>query len=217
MISTRLRAVIPMKPLAQCKLRLAPVLDATQRAQLALAMLETVAAGARDADGICEVIVLGGDSRIQEVCRRLGVTWQTDPAGGLNAALQSIYDTGRHAALDGMLYLAGDLPALDTSDVDAMLGALEGRDVVLGAGARGGTNAIALRRGLRFRFELGEDSLARHQTQVDRLGLRWRLHEAPAIYADLDTPSDIARLRREDAALWRSLTGSEETAGSGAM
>jgi 2-phospho-L-lactate guanylyltransferase len=216
MATLRVRAVIPMKPLMQCKLRLARALDITRRARLALAMLEVVAGAARDADGISEVIVLGGDTVIQVLCRRLGVAWQEDRAGNLNAALQTIYEANRSPALDGMLYLAGDLPALEPHDVDDLLGAFAGHDLVLGAGARGGTNAILLRPNLPFNFELGERSLTRHQMQAGTLGLRWRVYDAAAVYADLDTPDDLARLRREDEARWRALMGSEEPAGSGA-
>jgi 2-phospho-L-lactate guanylyltransferase len=216
MTAMRVRAVVPMKPLIQCKLRLAPVLAAAQRGGLALAMLERVLRAVQSGDAADGVTVLGGDEAIRALCRRLGAGWEADPAGDLNGALQSYYAGIRAHGLDGILYLAGDLPRVSAEDVRRLVAELETADLVLGAGARGGTNAIGLRGGLPFRFDLGGRSLERQRAQAQVRALRWQVVTAPALQADVDTPADLERLRRTDPLFWRSVAGPAEPARSGA-
>jgi 2-phospho-L-lactate guanylyltransferase len=209
MESARIRAVIPMKPLEQCKRRLEPVLDAPRRAQLTLSMLERVVRAAESADALSEVTVLGGDEPVRALCRRLDVAWHADLFGDLNAALQSFYEATSRLGFEGMLYLAGDLPAVHSDELQGLAGAFDGAGLVLGPGARGGTNAILLRRDLPFVFQLGEQSFRRHREQAQSLGLVWTAYETPALHADIDTPSDIAWLEREEPGLWQDLTARE--------
>ncbi len=216
MAPQHVRAVVPMKPLAQCKLRLAPALDAAQRGRLALAMLERVLRAAQAAHGIDEVVVLGGDAAVRALSGRLGVAWQVDSALNLNAALQGFYAETCALGPATLLYLAGDLPYLKPEDIAALLAELDAADVVLGAGARGGTNAVLLRGGVPFAFDLGGESLERHRAQAEARGLRWRIVRTPALQSDVDTPADLEQLRRADPALWRAVSGLEEPAGSGA-
>lgn len=200
-----IRIVIPMKPLARCKLRLAPILDEPLRARLALWMLERVATAAAGVSMAAEVSIVGGDEAIRALCLRLGVRWHPDPAGDLNQALQSAYAATSQLGMDGMLFLAGDLPAVRTSDLDGIVAAFAGTDLVLAPGARGGTNAILVRRDLPFAFLLGGQSLHRHRELAESLGLAWKPYERPALHADVDVPSDLAWLEQEEPELWQRL------------
>ncbi|HTE84838.1 MAG TPA: 2-phospho-L-lactate guanylyltransferase [Dehalococcoidia bacterium] len=195
-------AVIPMKPLELCKLRLAPILDASRRALLTLWMLDRVVEAVLGTHDLAGAAILGGDVPIRRLAERRGLSWQADASRGLNRALDLYYETSIANGSAGMLFLAGDLPALQADDVSRMLDALDGVDLVLAPGARGGTNAIVVRRDRPFAFHLGAHSFRRHREQAEARGLKWREFESPAIHADIDLPSDLDWLEREQPDLW---------------
>jgi len=141
MQDARVHAVIPMKPLDLCKLRLAPILDASRRALLTLWMLDRVVDAARATSELAASTILGGDDPIRRLAERKGVDWQPDTTGDLNRALDLFYEVSTGKEGEAMLFLAGDLPALRREDVSGMLRALEGADLVLAPGARGGGEA----------------------------------------------------------------------------
>src|SRR2546429_5884420 len=95
--------IVPMKPLAHAKARLAPVLSPEERRLLSLAMLTDVVRAAGELD---VVWVLNSDDDAAEAARAAGGEPRPDPApgGGLNASLdaattQAIADGGRRAPL----------------------------------------------------------------------------------------------------------------------
>ena len=65
---TNVIAIVPMKPLAQGKSRLAQSLSAEQRADLALGMLRRVVLAIKAAS-VDTVWVVGGDDRVAELTR----------------------------------------------------------------------------------------------------------------------------------------------------
>lgn len=203
MSGRRVRAVIPMKPLARSKLRLAPALEPRRRASLSLWMLERVALAVSGSRRVAELAIVGGDEPVQALCRRLGLSWHADGAADLNAALNAFYSACGRLGWDALLFLAGDLPQVCSGDVDALVTALEGADLVLAPGARGGTNAAALRCGLAFEFQLGGESLRRHEAQAAQLGLVRRSLALERIEADVDTPEDLDRLQRLQPDVWQ--------------
>ena len=195
-----------MKPLAASKRRLASALEPRARALLSLWLLERVVLAARSANAVGEVAVLGGDRTVTALCAEADVCWKPDPMGDLNRALDFALLDSRSSGWISMLFLAGDLPALTSDDVDSLAGALEGTDLVLAPGARGGTNAIHVRTAANFSFALGGESFRRHRDQAGRANLTWRSYESPSIEADLDTPADLADLERTIPDLWRLVT-----------
>jgi 2-phospho-L-lactate guanylyltransferase len=205
-MAVRIRAVIPMKPLDRCKLRLAPILGADRRAQLTLRMLERVGRALRGAPGIAEVAVVGGDKPIQQLCERSCLDWYPDKFEDLNASLNGFYESASNSKCDAMFYVAGDLPALSLPDVEEFIEQLDDADLVLAPGARDGTNAVLLRLHLPFTFQLGEQSYKRHREQCSSLGLRCKSHHSEALFSDIDLPSDLAWLEREHPELWESIS-----------
>ena len=118
-------AVIPMKPLAEAKSRLAASLPPLARHALVLMMLQRVVTAVLGGRGSCRCTVVGGDDRVRQVAELAGARWMPDPASDLNAsvwaAMQSVYAEGAEAAL----FLPGDLPLITAGDVDEI--ALAGR------------------------------------------------------------------------------------------
>ena len=194
-----------MKPLATCKQRLASVLSPSQRSQLVLWMLERVLRALGSAPSVNKTVVLGGDTKVQELGEKLSAVWQPDRYGELNSALNAFYREAGEAGYGHMLYLASDLPNIEGPVVEALIRDAGGTEVLLVPGARDGTNAVLLRCGLPFEFQLGERSYARHREQAQALGLRCSDFRVETLFADVDLPSDLAWLEREQPELWRSL------------
>jgi 2-phospho-L-lactate guanylyltransferase len=211
MSAGRIRVVIPMKPLDRCKMRLAQVLEPKRRAGLTVWMLSRVIAAAAVALGSENVSVMGGDGTIRTLCEQAQVVWESDPAGDLNGTLDAVRQASIGLGWQQMLFLAGDIPTLQAVDVQQLVDVAAGVDVLLGAGARGGTNALLLRTELNWFFQLGPQSLRHHCEQAESRGLRWKMIENPAIYADVDTPGDLAWLEEAEPSLWQQVTASTST------
>lgn len=195
-------AVIPMKALARCKTRLSPVMESAQRELFTLWMLDRVAEAATAVPELTGAVVLGGDARIQDIAERRGLCWRPDTSEDLNQALNRLYAENEHQHWDSLLYLAGDLPRLQSADIRGVVEASSGVDLVLAPAARGGTNMVLARCDRGFTFRLGAQSYRRHVEQAALLGIDWRQYSSPATHADVDTPADLDRLQREEPELW---------------
>jgi 2-phospho-L-lactate guanylyltransferase len=209
-LTSATHAVIPMKPLERCKLRLAPVLDQSQREALVLWMLDRTADALTGAVEPSLVSILGGDERIRNLAERKGIRWVPDTTADLNEALNSFSAAGWKKGWKSALFVSGDLPQLQPSDIQGMLEAVGLADAVIAAGARGGTNALLIQRKDGFRFDLGGRSYARHRGQFGALGLRWQDRTTSALRHDVDTPGDLARLLRDEPQLWQRIRAASE-------
>jgi 2-phospho-L-lactate guanylyltransferase len=207
--SASVRVVIPIKPLSQSKMRLAPVLPPERRAALSLWMLERVGRAVTAAHGVSSVTLLGGDDRTRTLGHQLGLQWESDDGFDLNAALNAFYRSPVNDGSSALLYLAADLPRLRSSEIEDLLEASDGADLVLVPGARGGTNALVVRAGRDFTFDLGGQSLSRHQAQSVQKGLQVRSVACAGIEADVDLPEDLVELEQSEPELWQQIAGSE--------
>ena len=185
-------AVVPMKPLRLAKSRLAPALTAPQRAALTLGMLRGVIAAAQGAP-VSAAWVVGGDDAARQVAADMGADWRRDAAGDLNAALAA----AMRDAFEGgcaALYLPADLPFIGADDVSALLETSQGGALLTFAPAQrdGGTNAMLIPRGSRFRPLLGKRSFSRHKASAEALGIPYAVCDSGGFAIDLDTPADLA-------------------------
>ena len=191
-------AVVPVKCFDRGKSRLAAVLDAAAREQLARSSCGHVLdalARSRRLDGVlvvtdCEAVLAHAAAR--------GATGQLEAevAGGagalgriVDAALADVAARGATAAL----VLMSDLPRLATDDVDRVLGLLSTNDFVVTPDHRDeGTNALALPLPARFTTSFGNvDSFARHRATAERLGARLGVYRHPRLAVDVDEPADL--------------------------
>jgi 2-phospho-L-lactate guanylyltransferase len=93
----------------------------------------------------------------------------------------------------------GDCPALDPAEVSALL-ALRG-DVVIVPDRHGtGTNALALTPPDVMAPAFGEGSFDRHRALAAAAGASFVVADARSLELDVDTPDDLAALRRALAA-----------------
>ena len=198
-------AIIPMKPLAQGKSRLAQSLTEEQRADLALGMLRRVILAIKAAS-VDTVWVVGGDDRVRTITRRLGSDSLEELGEDLNDTLKKAFelafDQGKSA-----LYVAGDLPFLKPSDIHSMLQASRSLGNVTLAPARrdGGTNAILVPFGVALQPELGQRSFMKHLTQAARLETSVAINSSQGLGFDLDVVDDLETFQHMEPGLLERL------------
>jgi 2-phospho-L-lactate guanylyltransferase len=182
--------IIPIKAAEQCKTRLRPALSDAARIALTDNMLAHVIASAKAANGIERVLLLAPAQR------ECGLPKIEDPGGGLNAALTCAL---AQAVCNRVIFVHADLPLCAASDLEALASLAPNEVGVAPDRAGHGTNALSLplpaARDFHFRF--GRESFVRHAAETGRLGLRFRVIRRPGLEADIDTPEDLAALKRK--------------------
>ena len=176
--------VVPVKPAAQGKSRLAGFLGPTDRAALARAMaLDTIEAAAAT-PGVVQVLVVTADDEI-----RAAVPFVVDdPGGGLNAAVRA----GVARAKAPVAVLLGDLPALRPDDLRAALDLAAGHARAFVADAEGtGTTLLTGLAGVSPRF--GPGSASSHEGQGH---VRLDIPAGSTLRRDVDVPADVAAVAR---------------------
>jgi 2-phospho-L-lactate guanylyltransferase len=181
--------VVPVKLLAVAKTRL--TLPDARRQELALAFALDTVEVALSTPGVRLVCVVTDERTVGDEAGRLGAVVVPDtPRAGLNAALQhGARAVGRAGAVNGVVGLAADLPALRAADLAAVLASasLHRRAVVADTLGRGSVLLSALA-GVPLRPRFGPGSRAAHVDAgaVDLTGV------APAsLRRDVDTTEDL--------------------------
>ena len=186
--------LIPVKELAQAKARLAPVLDDAARRGLALAVFRDVLAAALACPALDAVAVVTRDEEVLTIAGEAGAEGLPEP-GGLNEALTSAAETLGQRDAGRLVVLAADLPLATSDDIAAVAHART--DVAVAPSRDGGTNALALPLPVgTIAFRFGLDSARRHLAGAEEAGLQSLRLDLPNLAFDLDTPEDLAQLRR---------------------
>jgi 2-phospho-L-lactate/phosphoenolpyruvate guanylyltransferase len=185
-------AVLPVKSFGRAKQRLTGGFP--DRPSLAAAMVADVLDALARVPEIDEVLVVTA----APVEARAGVRIVHDPdeAGQSAAALLGIEAA---AGAGRVLLVPGDCPALDPGEVSALLAHDDG--VVIVPDRHGtGTNALLLTPPTVMEPAFGEGSFARHTALARAAGASVRAVEVRSLGLDVDTPDDLAALRRALAA-----------------
>lgn len=198
----RLWTVVPVRGLVTGKSRLAPVLDAAERAALNRELLARTLAVLGEWSGALErCIVVSPCVGALSLAREAGARILREGTGavGLNRAVT--LGVARAAARDAThtLILPGDLPYLSAGALAELeTAAQNGRCVVLAPDKAGtGTNAILVAAAAGFEFSFGAASLAAHERVATRAGLTVNFVQRSELQFDLDTPEDLAVWRCE--------------------
>jgi 2-phospho-L-lactate guanylyltransferase len=193
-------ALIPMKELAQAKMRLAGELDAAQRAEFALAMLTDVLAACTGSGCFDVIAVVSNDNAIFEHIRELGAEPLAEPAtiSGLNdsLALGQRY-LARTLAVDELVVLPADIPLARAEDLRAVVAALAGGDApraVLVRSRDNGTNALAMRPPEAVSMHFGRNSADAHRAAAETAGIEVVEIDNFRLAYDIDAPEDLAAL-----------------------
>jgi 2-phospho-L-lactate guanylyltransferase len=183
--------VLPLKPLARAKSRLAPFAG-QHRGELALAFaLDTVAA-ALSCPSVARVLVVSQDPVAGARLAALGAVVVTDePGGGLNPALSHGAAHARRLRPGTPLAaLSADLPALRPEELARVLDAAAGAGRAFLADAPGlGTTLLACSPGEPLAPAFGGASRQRHAAGGAR---ELTLADVPSVRRDVDTGEDLA-------------------------
>jgi 2-phospho-L-lactate guanylyltransferase len=201
-------ALVPVRPFAEGKRRLAPLLAPEERAALARAMLAdaleclartpaiegiaVVSARAGESPRAYHEAPLSGDADAQAIAAEWRAATLPDSPGGLNASLTAACAWARVARPEcAILILPADVPGAAPEDIAAL--AASGHDVTLVRSGDGGTNALLLRPGAGIPFAFGPQSCSRHEDLARAGGLTVGLVARKGLELDLDRPEDVAR------------------------
>ena len=183
--------VIPLKPLARAKSRLADTADDGLRPGLALAFAQDTVAAALACTAVRDVAVVTNDALAGRNLAALGARIVTDePAGGLNAALAHGSSAVRSRTPDSpVAALNADLPALRPPELARVLeAAAEFPRAFLPDAAAIGTTLLAASPGRELLPAFGTDSRARHRASG---AVELSLPGVDSVRQDVDTGVDL--------------------------
>jgi 2-phospho-L-lactate/phosphoenolpyruvate guanylyltransferase len=193
-MTERIFAVIPVGELERAKSRLGEVLDAEERRDLVIGLLERTLAAALAASRIAETIVVTPDDEVASIALSAGARVIHQSDRGLNHGL----DEARAAAVDAgataLLVLPADLPGVSPAAVDALLATLDDASsplVAIVPDRHGrGTNSLLLAPPGAIDFAFGGDSRVAHRHAADAASIRVVELDGP-LSLDVDTPEDL--------------------------
>ena len=199
-------AIVPMKPLANSKTRLAPHFSPDQRADLVIAMLRRVITAIRGSF-IPMFWVVGGDQRVMNMARNFDGLWLEELGRNLNDTLGKAFERAFERG-NSALYVAGDLPFLKSSDLHSLMQASRRHQNISLAPARrdGGTNAILVPQGVPFKPNLGSSSFTRHLAQAAVLEVSVAICYSPGLGFDLDITEDLETYEHMEPGFLERLT-----------
>jgi 2-phospho-L-lactate guanylyltransferase len=184
-------AILPVKSFGRAKQRLGGAF--ADRPALAAAMVADVLDALTVIEALDHVIVVTAERQAAEIARVAGARVVHDPveAGQSAAASLGIAEAGA----DRVLLVPGDCPALDASEVSALLARRE--PVVIVPDRHGqGTNALLLAPPDVMTPAFGDGSFARHTALAHAAGVVPKVVDVPSLGLDIDTPEDLAALTR---------------------
>jgi 2-phospho-L-lactate/phosphoenolpyruvate guanylyltransferase len=175
---------VPVKSFREAKVRLAPALSESQRADLARSMAARVVAAA----GPLPVSVVCDDREVAGWASDNGASVIWRPGLGLNGAVSDGVEhlTREHGAIEVVVAHA-DLPLAD--DLTRVTG-FAGITFVPDR-HDDGTNVLCVPTGVGFQFAYGPGSFTRHRAEADRLQLPYRVLRDPRLGWDVDVPADL--------------------------
>ncbi len=197
------RIIVPHRGLEQAKTRLATSLSPEERIFLASQLLQRVLRVSREVAD--DVVVISPSRALREITESSGARLAVQRGMGLNEGLEQARFDALADEIDTMVVLHGDLPNLQATDVEVLMGALppDGSPGVAIAPDRAGTgtNGLVLRPPGVIGFRFGPGSFAKHLEEVERAGVSLVAVNRTGLAFDLDTPEDLARwLELGDAA-----------------
>jgi 2-phospho-L-lactate/phosphoenolpyruvate guanylyltransferase len=197
------RLVLPLKSLHAGKTRLAPVLDAAQRAALIDRLLTHAFEQAAQFPGLQNTLLVTACEKARARAAEYGVRVVEEPAAaGLNHALRRARWVVAETGVQTMLVIPCDLPLLTADDLRCLVDCASAQAVALAPDRfRQGTNGICLPSASPFEFAFGPGSYQRHRSSIERLHLSAVDVERPGLAFDVDTPDDLAQVRDADARL----------------
>jgi 2-phospho-L-lactate guanylyltransferase len=188
--------LVPVKNLANAKQRLASVLGQASRVELARAMLfdvlETLATWANRP----QVAIVTSDPFALDLARSFDFEVIADHANRSETdAIEMATQVGLSRGVDSTLVIPGDIPLIQSWELENILGVAPSEGSVLVPAADGrGTNAAWRRPAALFPLRFGNDSFKPHLAAAQATHKPCVVLPLPGIALDIDNPSDLREL-----------------------
>jgi 2-phospho-L-lactate guanylyltransferase len=197
----KVAVLIPVKGFAGAKQRLVALLNRSERAILAEAMLRDVLAEVAKATSADERFVVTGDSEVSRIALAsgFGVIREEAERGETEAVTFALEELARRG-WEGALVLPADIPLTRAADIESLLGQSRGRGagtpfgLLVPARDYMGTNALLLAPPRLIDLRFGHDSFTFHRGRIIAQAGACRVVENERIGLDIDEPRDLERL-----------------------
>jgi 2-phospho-L-lactate guanylyltransferase len=212
----RTAAILPVKRFSAAKSRLgASGVAETLRERLARAMVADVLLALASSDAIERTIVVTREPSLAAIAEQHGALIVEDrDDDGQSAAVALGVSRALHDGFARVLCIPGDCPALDPSELDALLAAADARaaqgahdaadarangsvqaEVVIVPDRHGtGTNGLLLTPPDAIEPAFGPGSCERHRSLAHAAGARCLIERPASLLLDVDTGDDLAAL-----------------------
>jgi 2-phospho-L-lactate guanylyltransferase len=191
---TGLWAVIPVKNFENAKQRLSGTLSPGERKALFAAMVEDVLTALGCCDRLAGVLMVTRDAEASRLAERHGarVLIEETNAGHTEASTFGARTLAKEGAV-GMIQIPGDLPAVTSEDIAAIIDAHGDAPAVTIAPSRDeqGSNAVACSPPDLLPLRFGDDSFFPHCAKARELGAEPRIVQRAGLGLDVDTPDDL--------------------------
>jgi 2-phospho-L-lactate guanylyltransferase len=196
-------AVVPVKDTAQAKQRLAALLPAARRQELALAMFEDVIATISSVRELAGIVVVTVDPAAAAIAARHDARVMNE--GACEGHTGAVPAAARRLAAGGfnLLTLPGDIPLVEPDDVRHLVsvhcaGAERGAGAFTIVPARDelGSNAVLCSPAGAVPLRFGDNSFFPHLDAAKGHGIEPEVVHLPRIALDIDTPEDLALFLR---------------------
>jgi 2-phospho-L-lactate guanylyltransferase len=196
-------AIIPVKPLARAKSRLARALKAPTRAALVRSIFSRTLDVISEVERIDGVIVVSRDLTILELARQRNAIALAESESGLNSAITQAAQWAQLHAARSVMIIPVDLPLITSADLDAVIDrAAEERCVVIAPDRHeDGTNVLLVRPPDAIQFAYGASSFNIHRAQAIERGIIVHEYRSPTTAFDIDVPDDLEWYRALDSQL----------------
>ena len=188
--------LIPVKNLKTAKQRLAPVLDQAQRTALAEAMLHDVFDAVGNWAERPPVAVVSSDPSATDLAKHFDFEVISDNDNkSETAAIEMATQVCEARGIESTLVIPGDIPLVQSSELDNILKAAPPLGSVLVPAADGrGTNAAFRRPSSLFPLRFGNDSFKPHFAAASGTDKPCIVLLLPGVALDVDNASDLRDL-----------------------
>jgi 2-phospho-L-lactate/phosphoenolpyruvate guanylyltransferase len=196
----RIVAIVPVGGLEGAKSRLGGTLDAEERRELAIEMLDRTVKATRGTAAIDETLVVSPDREVLNRAAAEGARTLLQRSQGLNRGLREARDDAIAGGADAVAIVPIDLPLISPAALEELIAPLlavaERPLVVLAPDRHGrGTNGLVVAPPDAIEFGFGGDSRAAHAACAAEAGARYVEIDGP-LGLDIDTPDDLLFVER---------------------
>jgi 2-phospho-L-lactate guanylyltransferase len=197
----KLWLIVPVKPFAESKSRLAPTLPNPARARLSRQLFHHVMGQATAAPVLAGILVVSRDATVLDgLPSSKKIALVSENGHDLNQAISQ----GRQAAVqqgaDAILILPADLPRLQRDDITTLYERSEAAEgLIIVPSNDNGTNALLLRPPHAINFAFGRNSFIHHCRAAQLAQIPCTIHNAPHLAFDVDLPADLRQLATDHA------------------